>query len=76
MIYMGAGEFKTQCLKLMDLTNQNHEVIVITKRGKPVAKLVPFEEEPTSIFGALQGSFCIKGNLLQPMEEEWDAEKI
>ncbi len=38
-----AGEFKAKCLKLMDQVRESGKEIVITKRGKPVAKLVPLE---------------------------------
>lgn len=44
MLHIGAGEFKAKCLKLMDLTEQKHETIIITKRGIPVAKLVPYTD--------------------------------
>ncbi|MBI2707949.1 MAG: type II toxin-antitoxin system Phd/YefM family antitoxin [Proteobacteria bacterium] len=74
MIQISAGEFKAKCLKLMDLAEQKHETIVITKRGAPVAKLVPYEESPSQLFGFLKGSVVIKGDLLEPIEEAWDAE--
>ncbi len=75
MLQMSAGEFKTHCLKLMDLANTKNETIVITKRGIPVAKLVPFDEEPISIFGCMSGTFTIKGDIIEAISEEWDAEK-
>lgn len=74
MIQISAGEFKAKCLKLMDLAEQKHETIVITKRGNPVAKLVPYEEAPSQLFGFLKGSVVIKGDLLESIEERWDAE--
>ncbi len=58
----------------MDLTEKNHETIIITKRGAPTAKLVPYEESPPHLFGFLKGSVVVKGNLLDPLEEKWDAE--
>ena len=74
MIRMGAGEFKSKCLKLMDLAEQKHETIVITKRGLPVAKLVPYEDSPKILFGFMKNSLLIKGDILDPLEDLWDAE--
>ena len=45
MVKMPAGEFKAKCLKIMDQVKNYHEEIIITKHGKPVAKLVPVEEK-------------------------------
>ena len=42
---ISAGEFKAKCLKLMDEVASSHEKVVITKRGKPVAMLVPVAPE-------------------------------
>ncbi|AIL13925.1 prevent-host-death protein (plasmid) [Candidatus Paracaedimonas acanthamoebae] len=73
MIQIGAGEFKAKCLKLMDLTEQKHETIIITKRGVPVAKLVPYTETPSSLFGFMKQSLKVKGDIISPIEEKWDA---
>ena len=72
---IAAGEFKAKCLKLMDLVNVRHEEIVITKHGKPVAKLVPVEPKPASAFGALKGSVLWYGDLISPMDDEWDVDR-
>ena len=53
---MQAGEFKARCLKVMDQVQKTREPLVITKRGKPVAKLVPADKPANDIFGCLQGS--------------------
>ena len=45
-----ASEFKAKCLKLMDEVAENGEEIVITKNGKPVAKLTAFRERPKTFF--------------------------
>jgi prevent-host-death family protein len=42
---MAAGEFKAKCLKVMDRVNKTREPVLITKKGKPVAKLVPADPE-------------------------------
>lgn len=72
---IAAGQFKAQCLKIMDKVGKTHEEVIITKRGKPVAKLVPVEEVPaTPLFGFLRGSVVIKGDLTRPTGETWDVE--
>jgi antitoxin (DNA-binding transcriptional repressor) of toxin-antitoxin stability system len=47
---------------------------VITKRRKPVAKLVPFEEKRPDIFGYMKGTVSIRGDIVGPTGETWDAD--
>lgn len=76
MLIIGAGEFKAKCLKLMDRVNKSHEEIVITKHGKPVARLVPAEPVETKpAFGFLKESISIYGDITEPIDESWDALK-
>ena len=71
-----AGEFKAKCLKLMDQVRESGREIVITKRGKPVAKLVPLEpKERPPLFGCMKGTFEITGDIISPIDVEWDATK-
>ncbi len=72
---VNATEFKAKCLKLMDEVEKTHAPVVITKRGKPVARLVPVEpEEPKSWFGCMAGTFEITGDIMAPIEgEDWEA---
>lgn len=69
-----AGDFKQHCLKLMDEVAANRTPLVVTKRGKPVVKLVPADEEPSSSYGALRGTVQIQGDLLAPIDVEWEAD--
>ena len=72
---IGAGQFKAQCLQLMDQVQQNRSEIVITKHGLPVSKLVPVEElKPKSVFGYLQGTVEIVGDIVSPLESEWEVD--
>lgn len=70
---MAAGEFKVHCLRVMDEVQAKREAVVITKRGKPVAKLVPVEQEKDDIFGFFKGKIEIKGDIVSPAfsPEEW-----
>ena len=63
---MAAGTFKTNCLAIMDEVQKKRESVVITKRGKPVAKLVPVEQQDDDIFGFLQGKVTITGDIVAP----------
>ena len=70
-----AGKFKAQCLSLIDQVNRTHQVITITKRGKPVARLVPLEEEKArSLYGFFAGHVVEEGDIVSPTGEEWAAE--
>ena len=70
---IAAGQFKAQCLQLMDRVKQTHEEIVITKHGRPVAKLVPVEDEVSSSFiGYMKGSVVVSGDIIAPVEEDWE----
>jgi len=70
-----AGEFKARCLRLMEDVRKTREPLVITKRGKPVAKLVPIDDEGRGFIGRLEGMFEIVGDIESPVEppEAWDA---
>lgn len=68
---IAAGVFKAHCLALMDDVSTFGHTYIITKRGKPVAKLVPVDEGPgtKSGFGALRGTVTILGDIVGPFEE-------
>ena len=71
---MPAGEFKARCLKVMDDVQATRETVVITKKGRPVAKLVPAEAPVRSLFGCLAGVVEIAGDIESPVEppESWE----
>jgi prevent-host-death family protein len=68
---IAAAKFKEQCLSLLDRVDA--EGIVITKRGKPVAKLVPIRSESAELIGRMKGRIKIKGSILAT-GLDWDAE--
>jgi prevent-host-death family protein len=70
-----ASVFKNSCLQLIDRVGQTREEIVVTRYGRPVAKLVAFEEGKAPLFGHLAGSVTIHGDLMAPLDVEWDAER-
>jgi len=70
-----AGEFKARCLAVMDSVQKTKEAVIITKRGVPIAKLVPADEVPREFLGRLEGIVKIIGDIESPIEpvEKWDA---
>ena len=69
-----AAVFKAECLKLMDEVARTGQPIVITKHGKPVAQLVPVPAEPESLFGYMSDTVTIKGDVVAPTGESWNAD--
>ena len=72
---MAAGEFKVHCLAVMDQVQSKREIVVITKRGKPVAKLVPVDEARDDFIGRLKGVFRVVGDIESPVvpPEDWES---
>ena len=69
-----AGEFKAKCLNLMDQVAEKGGEYIITKRGKPVAKLVPVNPKPRlDVFGCMRGTIQIHGDIVSPLDVEWEA---
>ena len=73
---MKASEFKSKCLAVMDRVHDYYGEIIITKHGHDVAMLVPVVSHPAkSIFGFLKNSVRINGDIIKPIEENWEADK-
>jgi len=70
---MAAGLFKVHCLAVMDEVQAKRESVVITKHGKPVAKLVPADKDTDDIYNFLGGKGAITGDVVAPAlsEEDW-----
>jgi prevent-host-death family protein len=68
-------EFRARCLAILDRVQKTKEAVLITKGGRPVAKLVPAEEVPREFLGRLDGIVKIIGNIESPIEpaDSWDA---
>ncbi|MGA7558917.1 MAG: type II toxin-antitoxin system Phd/YefM family antitoxin [Terriglobales bacterium] len=71
---IAAGEFKARCLALMEDVRSTREPLVITKRGKPIAKLVPVEDKKDDFIGRLKGVMKIVGDIESPVVplEDWE----
>lgn len=68
-----AGRFKAQCLRLLDEVAETGETIVVTKRGKPVAKVEPIEDPPSLVGSVVY--HVDDEELLFSTGEPWDAER-
>ncbi len=70
---MAAGSFKVHCLAVMDEVQAKREAVVITKHGKPVAKLVPVDEDTDGIYDFLRGKGSVTGDVVSPAIslEDW-----
>jgi prevent-host-death family protein len=71
---IAAGEFKAKCLKILDEVAATRETLVITKHGKPVAQVIPPPTEE-DIVGSMKGSVLWMGDIISPIDVEWDAMK-
>ncbi|HEX3501972.1 MAG TPA: type II toxin-antitoxin system Phd/YefM family antitoxin [Xanthobacteraceae bacterium] len=70
-----ASEFKAKCLAVLDEVERTRQPVVITKRGKPVAELVPHAPQKRSVRGILKGELFIEGDIISPIDVEWEALK-
>jgi prevent-host-death family protein len=72
---INAAEFMSKRLKLIDEVAATRAPLIISKRGKPLVKLVPIENEvPASMFGHMKGTVTRHGNIVAPLDEAWSAE--
>ena len=74
MKMIAAGEFKAKCLKFLDEVAQTHELLVVTKHGKPVACLTPYHEAIDTDINPLKDSVVFEKDLIDPINEDWEAD--
>ena len=69
-----AGQFKAQCLAIMDRVSKSGEPVIVTKHGKPVVKLVPAKRQEDDIFNYMAGKVKIVGDIVGPVTppEDWE----
>lgn len=71
---VAAGDFKARCLALLDEVARTGLPLIVTKRGKPVARLVPVcDEPPANLRGSVR--YNAEADLLAPIDETWDADR-
>ncbi len=71
---ISAANFRSNCFKILDEVDKKHIDVVITKRGKPIAKLVRYETDDRSdpLIGTLPNAGSTVGDLTAPFEDAWD----
>jgi prevent-host-death family protein len=72
--FIQAGEFKSKCLRIMDRVKKTKRRVIITKRNKPVAQLLPIDEKAAPAYGCMKGTVEILGDIVSPIDEVWDAD--
>jgi prevent-host-death family protein len=71
-----ASEFKAKCLALMDEVARTGESVVVTKKGQPLVELVPHKpKKKKNPFGILKGELVITGDIMSPIDVQWNAMK-
>ena len=72
---VGITEFKAKCIALLDEMERSGEPLTITRRGKPSLTLSAkvAEGEGTPVFGAMKGTFTIHGDIVGPVDPDWEA---
>ena len=70
---IAAAVFKARCLTLMEDVRSTRQSILITKRGKPIAKLVPVGNDKDDFIGRLKGQFEIVGDLDSGPADVWES---
>ena len=69
-----AGEFKAKCLRILDEVNRSREPVTVTKRGKPVARIVSIAQKQ-SAFGSMAGTVLVETDIISPVEEPWESDR-
>lgn len=70
---IAAGEFKARCLKVMERVAATGEEVTVTKRGRPVVRVVPADDDSRPFVGRLSGTATQIGDIVRPIDEPWEA---
>lgn len=73
---IAAGKFKAQCLKIIEEIGNLYPELIITKRGVPMAKLIPIKQPPKVFsFGCAKDTVLFVGDIVSPINENWQADE-
>ena len=70
-----ASEFKAKCLSLIDEVSRTGQSVVVTKRGEPLVEVIPHRPKAKNAFGIWKDSVKITGDIISPIDVEWEALK-
>jgi prevent-host-death family protein len=69
-----ATELKIRCAEVLERVTVEHRAVTVTKRGKPVARIIPITADaPSSLVGYARGGIKVTGDLLAPLDVDWEA---
>jgi antitoxin (DNA-binding transcriptional repressor) of toxin-antitoxin stability system len=73
---IAAGKFKAQCLKILEDVGNLYPELTITKRGVPMAKLIPIKQNSkVSLFGCAKDTVVFIGDIISPIHEKWNVDE-
>ena len=72
---ISAAELKATCLELMDVVERTGISVVVTKRGRAVARLAPVRTPVRSAFGLMKGRIAIRGDIVEPIGVRWSTKE-
>lgn len=72
-VTVGIAEFKANCTKLLADVERRHVRLTVTRRGRPVARVLGPSRKVPSLYGCMKGSVIIHGDLTEPTGERWSA---
>jgi len=70
---MTAAEFKAKCLDVLDQVAESGRGVVVTKRGRPVAQVVPMVTRPAKLVGVMKSEITVTGDIVSPLGVSWKA---
>ena len=68
---IAVGEFKAKCLKIFEEVHTKQDKIIITKRGEPIAEILPFSGKTGDVREKLKNSILFEGDIVSPIDEPW-----
>jgi prevent-host-death family protein len=74
-VTVAASEFKAHFAEMLRKVSKRQMRVVVTRRGKPVARIEPPDDKPLNIHGWLKGTVTVTGDLTEPFENEWEVLK-
>lgn len=73
---MAVSEFKARCLEVLERVRQRGKEVVVTKRGEPIARVVPMRRGAAGLRGSMRDAFLIRGDIVSlDWSEEWEASR-
>lgn len=72
--HVSTSQLKARCSELIGVVERQRRSLVVTKRGRPVARLVPIEEPAASLFGFARGEVTLSGDIVSPVDVAWEAD--